>query len=623
MIQLFYETVISPIVMHFFNTQRKKIKQNRKKGAALFIIVFFFMFSSSAVVFGSIGSIVRDFKSANALTDSKTAYFLAEAGVEDVLYRIKNNLQVSDTEEIALNGATTTVTVSNSGTNEKSITSRSSVSGGIRTIEADVTTGQGIAFSYGLQVGAGGVEVGKGSTITGNVYSNGVIKGDDKGLGVTITGDATAAMMIEEDSVEQSIVCNTDNIVGKTNSQEDWAQSFQVSTTTPLAKISLYIKKVGDADSGKIRIVKDKNGSPDDDDIEDEDLNKNLVTTSYGWVDIVFENEDNKLSLTPGQTYWIVFDAKKNNSKYWVWCSDSNAGYANGDAKYSEDWDSDPWTSTPGDLAFKVSYGTGESKIEELTINGTARAGSIDDTTILGDAYYQTIKDSTVGGTSYPGSAIPSPINPPVSQGNIDQWKADAVAGTTYNGDCGDSGVAGCTSSSALSLGPAKITGDLNLKNNQTLIVTGSLHVQGNLDIDGNSTIQCDLSYGSKSCVIVVDGWMHFKNNITFSGSGDPDSYIMLLTTIVGCLDDISSSHCTSHEAGVDIHENIDASGSIIYSTDSAINTHNNVNIGILVAYELEVGNNATITYESGVANTDFSSDPDGGWNIKEWKEAE
>ena len=604
--------------MSFLNTHIENLRCTRKKGAAMFIIVMFFLFSSSAVVLGSVGSIVRDFNSAQALNDSKTSYFLAEAGVEDVAYRIKNNLQFSDPEEIFLNGATTTVTVANSGQNEKNITSLSDVSDSIRKIETDVTTGQGIAFAYGLQVGAGGVEVGKNGTITGNVYSNGQVEGDDGGLGVTITGDVTAAAMISEDTGEQSILCDTDNTVGKTNSQEDWAQSFQVSTSTPLAKVSLFIRKVGDAKDAEIQIVADDNGKPDTNDIEHEDLNKNLVTTSYGWVDIVFGSG---LTLTPGETYWIVFDAKRNNTKYWEWCSDSSESYTNGEAKYSDDWEGGSWTNTAGDLAFRVWYGTGESKIKELTIGGTARAGVIEDSVISGDAYYQTIQDTTVAGTSYPGSSIPPPLNMPVSQGNIDQWKADAVAGTTYNGDCGDGGVSGCASTGAFSLGPALITGDLNLRQGQTLTVEGTLHVMGNVDIENNATIQCAVSYGDKSCVIVMDGWMHLRNNATFSGSGDPDSYIMLLTTLVGCLDDLGGPQCTDHEAAMDIHNNAD--GAILYSTDSAIHVHNGVNLTVVVAHELEIGDNATITYESGVANTDFSSGPSGGWNIKSWEEAE
>jgi hypothetical protein len=162
----------------------------------------------------------------------------------------------------------------------------------------------------------------------------------------------------------------------------------------------------------------------------------------------------------------------------------------------------------------------------------------------------------------------------------------------------------------------------VNLSGNQTFNVTGTLYVTGNVNVDGNGIIiQCDASFGSNSCTVIIDGWMHVKNNVIFRGSGQSDSYIMILTTLEGCTGVSGSVGCTDHDGAMDIHNN--SGGAIFYASESMINLHNNVNITSAVAYKLRLDNNSTITYEAGVASPSFSSGPSGGWNVKTWGETQ
>lgn len=597
-------------------------KNNR--GQAVIIGIILFSFGSLIFISGIMSHVLTDTKAVNNSLRSKQAYYLAEAGVEDVIYRITSNKQTSASETLSLNGATTTINTIDVGSSGKEITAEGDVTSLIRKITVDLTTSvTGVSFFYGAQVGEGGLEMDSNSRIegvggvVGNVYSNGPIEGE---TGATITGDATVATGITEDVGARSLVCNQDQIVGQADPQIDYAQSFSPSATGPLAKISLYIKKVGTPGSRKIKIVADNGGSPATTKIEEGTLDKNLVGTSYGWVDVTFENPP---ALTGGTTYWMVLDAKKDSSKYWIWCSDSNNGFGNGVAKYSMDWDDDPWTLITGDLAFKTYSGEGISFIEDITIDGTARANLIEDSTIGGDAYYQTISNTTVGGTQFPGSSDPPILNMPISDSNVTDWKASALAGGTIVGNCGDTGDPSCVidDDETLSIGPKKIDGNLIMSGRQTLNITGVVHVTGDMDIDGNNTIiKCDASFGSAGCIIVVDGWIHIKNNATFSGSGQSDSYIMLLTTLEGCTGS-GGTGCTHHDGAIDIHNN--SGGAIFYATDSMINLHNNVNITSAVAYKLRLDNNAVITYEIGTNNASFSSGPSGGWSIDKWEEVE
>lgn len=157
--------------------------------------------------------------------------------------------------------------------------------------------------------------------------------------------------------------------------------------------------------------------------------------------------------------------------------------------------------------------------------------------------------------------------------------------------------------------------------NNRTLTITGSVYVRGNVDISGNGAeIKCSPSYGAQSCFIVADGWIHSVNNVTFSGSGEAGSYMMLLTTLAGC-NGAGGTGCTHHDSAIDLHNN--ATGAIFYATNSQINLHNGVNASELVGYKLVLSNNAVITYEEGLANAQFSGGPGASWKQSQWKEIE
>jgi len=588
----------------------------------MLVSVIFFLFISLAIISGLVSPSVREFKNANVNLKSKQSYFLAESGSEDAVYRLIKNMSIGDSETLTLNSNSVTTTITTLLGNVKEISSLGDVSSYQRKTNILLSTNTaGISFNYGVQVGAGGVEMGENSNIIGGIYSNGSISGDN---GAKISGDAIVAGSIEESLEARSTICLQDTIAGKTNPQIDFAQSFVAPSSDSLAKVSLYLKKVGNPSSRKVKIAADNNGSPDDESLVSDTLNKDLVTTSYGWVDVTFSSPP---LLIAGNTYWIILDADQNNDKYWIWCNDSNNGYSSGLGKYSQDWDDDPWTQITGDLNFRTYFGAGASFLDGVIVQEDAKADTITDSQICGDAYYKSIDASslnflnnpttqvcgtpTTNGTAYPDSPDPPVENMPISQGNIDQWKIDAQAGGTISGNY--------SVTSDVSLGPKEITGNLLVTSNtKTLTITGTIYVHGNIDISNGSTIRCSASYGAGSCLIVADGWIHTSNNGTFAGSGTVGSFIMLLTTLA--CDGSFSSGCTHHDGAVDAHNN--ATGVIFYAQNGKVNLHNGVNITEIIAYKLALDNNATITYNQGLANTNFTSGPSGGYSIDSWQEA-
>ncbi|KKT01032.1 MAG: hypothetical protein UV76_C0003G0008 [Candidatus Nomurabacteria bacterium GW2011_GWA2_43_15] len=155
----------------------------------MLISVIFFLFISLAIISGLVSPTVREFKNANVNLNSKRSYFLAESGNEDAYFRLKNAKPISSPTSITLDENTVMTTITDSGYNEKTITSLGNINSYQRKSELVLDTGDGVSFSYGIQAGVGGFELGN-AVVNGNVYSNGTIEGAN---GATITGSAFSA----------------------------------------------------------------------------------------------------------------------------------------------------------------------------------------------------------------------------------------------------------------------------------------------------------------------------------------------------------------------------------------------------------------------------------------------
>lgn len=206
------------------------------------------------------------------------------------------------------------------------------------------------------------------------------------------------------------------------------------------------------------------------------------------------------------------------------------------------------------------------------------------------------------GGQLNNGVTLPPPTTLPISDTMITEWEDEALAGgiisgnyTTYDGEL---------------LGPIKIEGDLLIPQNTSIIITGTIWVEGDVLFDNSTFIDLDMAYGANSGVIVADtpadqsagGVIELGNTVAINGSGDPDSYIMLLSTNSGS------------EA---IKVGNTATNAIYATTQGFVKLGNNANLKAVIAYGLDVGNNMTLIYESGLASTNFASGPGGVWAVR------
>jgi hypothetical protein len=476
--------------------------------------------------------------------------------------------------------------------------------------------GSGTSFNYGLQVGQGGFDISGGSGIIGNVYSSGDIIGSN---GAYITGTAVSSNASDPVAVTSNtgIVDPLYQIDFGGNSvaiPQDVAQSFTVSTTTPVSSIRVLIKKTGSPWSNiTLRLTTDNANKPSKTDIAQGVITYSTITSTFNYVTIPLSST---VALTPGTRYWLVFDA----INFWgptYSLGANNSTYANQAVKLSQSgWSQSnggTWTdSTPNtrDIYFDIYVGGDTGLIDGVTV-GTGG---------VGDAWAHEVNDSTVAGTIYCQSGSSNnkacdtsradPVQQafPISDGNILDWKAEALAG-------------GSTSTVSLgngihTLGPIKINGDLSIGSGGILNLQGTVHVTGDITVGGGGIIRVNPTLNNKSVILLADGNIKSNGGGQFQGSGTTGSYILLVTT----------SDCpTGVDCGGDnaVEVNGGTGAVVINAQNGTIEFEGGAQAKQATAYRIVMTGGTTVTYEAGLANPVFESGPSGAWTVSSWKEVE
>lgn len=564
------------------------------------------------------------YQNASYSANAEKATALAEAGVDKALNSLNKTggSYNGETETVLGNGAYS-VTV----TNKDAATKILQVTGYFpnktnpqakRLITIYVSKGVGVAFNYGLQIGEGGLCMGNGSIMNGSIYSNGNIIG---GNNTSLIGDVwvAGAGQVTADQVSDCTGANCqDYIFGKSVNEEnrqDVAQSFKPSADGFLNKISIKLKKVGSPANPTVRIMSDASGKPNKNGVlATGTLSANLVTGQYSFIDVTFDNTPH---LNNNHSYWISIHTQSlDSSNYWVWSNDLGQGYNNGSPKWSSDWQSQTWTTITGDLGFKTFMSGGTTSLNLTNgsiVNGNVHANTITgNMTISRNAYYQTLGTSVVvRGTKYPDTVDSPPTVFPVSDANINDWKNQAeVAGVTNGNITGENY---CTKT----LGPQKIAGNITLGNNCTITVKTPLWVTGNITVGNTTKFILDSSVGAASGVIIVDGTTILGNGSDLKGSGTAGSYLMLLSTYDSSQNGEPGQCSEGSESG---QAAVDAGNSaisgILYAPKGIVNLTNGASFKEITAWLIALGNSATLTYDTGLASTFFSSGPAGSFSL-------
>ncbi|PIR58154.1 MAG: hypothetical protein COU71_00170 [Parcubacteria group bacterium CG10_big_fil_rev_8_21_14_0_10_38_31] len=611
----------------------KQYSLNFNSGQAGITVVILFLFISLGIIAGASSIASKDVRTGNVFSNSKKSYFLAEDGIEDVLYRIKRGKNISSAESIITPGGQVDSVISSLIGGNKEVIATASIDGYIRKIKAVLSSSYGFEFFYGVQVGAGGLSLKNNSIVEGSVYSDGSITGQS---GSIITGDAYVATKLS--LFDSWTINNNETLFGKEVPVLDVAQSFTTSGSGTLAQIDFYLKKTGNPSNATVRILADDAGSPSKTEVTSVVLNASQVISTYEWVKVAIPSLP---ILTPSSVYWVTIDTVADPNNYWYWGKDSNKGNGNGVSKTSENWNAGVpvWNEDIGDFDYKIWFGVDGNNINGLTVYGDVHANSITNTKICGDAYYKTIDASSLTflnnptsptcplpltlGTGFPASIDPAVETMPISHGNILAWKQDALAGGAY------SDPAHCNPTNGAILGPGKFTCDLIIDNGVEVIINGPIWVEGDIILNNNVVMELDPSFGSMSSVIIADypadttlkGKIRTKNNISICGSAGYNSGVGECNPSGGSYLMLLSTYSDPGGEAISIENNVD--GGIFYASSGEADIENNSMVKEVIAYKLELENNVTVIYESGLADLNFSAGPSGAWDIVNWREVE
>ena len=600
----------------------KQDRYNNQKGQIILIGLVFFavLLLFSAAILNNVSGYLK-LESQNIV--EKQAMQLAEAGIDQAAYKLNDNSSYNGESNTALGNGTFSVSVSDINSSTVAVTSTGYIPNSanpksIRIVKAKMTVSNSvIAFNYGVQAGNGGFVMNGGATVNGNIYSNGNIAAT---TGVRITGSATAANPpgVAADQANATPVpissCTASTCVSFANAAgtQDFSQSFKTSVAEPMNNIQFYLKKVG-APSGSIsvKIVNDNAGSPGTEVLMTgtNTISASDLSTNFGWVTVTMPPTP---ILNSNRTYWMVLDSSSNNSsKYFILGANSN-GYANGNGKigkYGTSWSD---TSPAGlDGYFQMYLGGGTSLIGGNTYVGGVNIG----TTGSDIAWAHTVQGASVTGKiycqtgSYNNKACdvsrpdPTPQPMPLTDGNIQDWKDDALAGGTISGDY-HVNYAGAT------LGPKVITGNLLVDGGGTLTVSGTLYVKGTITLTGGGKMVLAASYGSSNGVILSDGYVILNGGSSFAGSGQAGSYPFLITTSACPV----ASGCNGNDA---IYLSGGAGTVALVAQDGNVHLNGGSALKAVTGKQITMDGGATLLYDSGLINANFTSGPGGSWQYQ------
>lgn len=281
--------------------------------------------------------------------------------------------------------------------------------------------------------------------------------------------------------------------------------------------------------------------------------------------------------------------------------------------------------------------------IAEIHATGTARARTIRDSTIGIDAYAYEIDGGQVVGNAYcdtiNGGAVTGSggcltyepeqgtTSLPITDEEIAAIQQDILdTGTVIAATDPECAGGEYFIDTDITLGFVKIECDFRVKKQGSatvLTLTGSIWVEGNITFEGGPTVEIDGAVGNRTVPIIADnqfatatsGMITVQNGTTFTGSGSPKSYVLLISQ-----NNDAATGGTHNKTAISLGQS--SSGDLLtYAGHGRITLGNSVALKEITAYLVSIGNSASITYESGLVNVLFTSGPGGGYTIGEWSD--
>jgi hypothetical protein len=267
--------------------------------------------------------------------------------------------------------------------------------------------------------------------------------------------------------------------------------------------------------------------------------------------------------------------------------------------------------------------------VERVVATGTVYANTINRITAGGDAHYNvqigTNAQNPVTGTRYTPATNQPIVDFPISTTTIQEWKDDiATYGTVITAADPLCSSGTYTINTSVTIGFLKVECNLDIQKTGsgiTVTLDGPIWVQGNLSFSQGPDIRVDSALGRRSVQFIVDNpsnrltssKIEVRNSTQFYGSGDPRSYIMLLSMN-------NSAFNSGTEKAIDVAQS--ANGSVlVYADKGLVDIGNGIELTEVTGYKINVAQNADIIYESGLASLLFTAGPGGSYAVADWRQ--
>lgn len=584
----------------------KNIKQ---RGQVIIINTLMFFTLSVVIIFALTSPVISTFNITNSFSKSKEAFLVANSATNEALYKLNTNKTLASSETFSLAQGEAIITSSDTS-NGKTITIQSNVDTYQRNYKIDLIRGKGLSFNYGLQAGQGGLYMTNNAIINGNVYSNGDIIGTNNAqiIGTTISSNISDSVSVVSNEGVIDPLHQIDFGASITAIPQDIAQSFTVSATTSIASVRILIKKTESPSSDiTLRIKNNIFDNPGSITHGSKIISASTITSSWKYITVQFNSTE---VLTPGITYWLVFDSELNSNatQYYSLGANDSMYLAGGTKKAIAGAIWSDMSPVTRDVYFDIYTGGDRGLIEGLKIDNAAWAYEINNSTVVGEMHCQlgVNNGAKVCDTSW---ADPLEQSWPISDGNIQEYKDIAEAGSATSS-------ISLSENSVLNLNTTKVNGNITLSGDSIIYLSGTLYVTGNITLSNQAQIKVNPALGSSGIVVVSDGRIKTSDNGQFTNSGTAGSYIMVVTTS-NCP---TGGSCGGSDA-IEISTNSESV--ILNAQNGTINLSNNASAKQATGYKIEMSDNGIISYESGLINPLFTSISSRTWNMNSWKEVE
>lgn len=271
-----------------------------------------------------------------------------------------------------------------------------------------------------------------------------------------------------------------------------------------------------------------------------------------------------------------------------------------------------------------------ETSNNSLQIEGDVYAYTLDGGEVDGDAYiYERIGSAVVHGNEFAHEPEEDPVDLPMPDATIEKMKQEVVDYGTVIASTDSRCDPGVTDEyyidTDITLEWVKIECDLRVKKQGSatvLTLGGTVWVEGDVVFEGGPTIEAANSVGARTTPIIADNpsdritssRISVENGTTFSGSGDPKSYIMLISQN----EDAEVGSGPTYEDAIFLGQSA-AGDLLVYAGHGEVVLGNSVSLKEVTGYLIELNNGAEVIYKSGLVNTLFTSGPGGGFTIGSW----